>query len=282
MAGRSAMLSLAVGQKESGKTTETRKKLEEYVRGNPAVGMAPRRALIYDTQNEGRPGGAYEGIKTLPLDQIGRFSIHPIVEIRRVLPFIRDKKGSREMTPTQKVKAIMHILQYLRNAAFVMEDINEFIYDYMPGDIIGEILSQRHNGIDLILHYHSLGRIHEKVWPHINIIRMHKCEDTVVDNRLKFPEKFEMFKIAENIVNNQFLNGNQYFYLHIKMVKRKIMADVSREEIDNAINDYITQFPNKTIKPLMAVRDNANKSINNYAAAFDKERQRLYKTYFTI
>lgn len=268
---RSAKLFVAVGQKESGKSSTTQRFLENYVKGDPSIGFPPRRALIFDTQYE------FNGIKTLPLNKVGLFSVHPTIELRRVLPFIK----GREMTPDQKVIAVKHILQHLRNSALVLEDINEFIFDYMPGDIVGEILSQRHLGIDLMLHYHSLGRIHEKVWPHINNIRLHKCEDTVVDNRLKFPEKFEMFKIAENIVNDQFMAGNNFYYLHIQTLRRKIIADnITDEQRDKAIEEYLTFSAKKLIKPMMESRGRSNELKYTYSDAFDKQRERIIQTYF--
>lgn len=274
MAGpRSAKLFVGVGQKESGKSSLTLKFLQQYVMGDPTTGFPPRRALIFDTQYE------FEGVKTLPLDKVGLFSVHPYIELRRILPFI----NGREMTPDQKVVAVKHILQHLRNSALVLEDINNYIFDYMPGDVVGEILSQRHLGIDLILHYHSLGRIHEKVWPHINIIRLHKCEDTVVDNRLKFPEKFEMFKIAENIVNDQFIGGNKYYYLHIQMLSRKIIADdITDEQRNKAVDDYLTSYSHKLISPMLKQRDKENKVRFTYSTAYDRERERIIQTYFTI
>lgn len=272
---REAGLFVVVGQKGSGKSTRT---LNLYIR--PALsGPKPRRSLIIDPHEE--YAGQHD-IKTLPVDKIQLFSIHPIVEIRRISTYY----NGQEMTPDQKAACVLHILNNYRNGILLLEDINEYIFDYMPGDIVGKILSQRHKGIDIILHYHSLGRIHKKIWPHINVLRMHKCEDSVMDNRDKFPEKFEMFKIAENIVNSEFYcswpsgEADPYFSLHIDMHKRQIIADVSETVRTVAVQEYLSQFQNQLLRPKLAMRDHQGKKVNNYQNAWRQEESRLMTTYF--
>lgn len=271
--GRDAELFVAVGQKGSGKTTTTLEKdLKLCVRGNPATGARPRKVLIFDTQLE------YPFIKTLPIDKIGLFSIHNVVEMRRIIPFTAD---NFEMTQEEKVEVVKHILKYYFNACLVLEDTSDYIFDYMPGDILSKILGQRHRGVDIFLHYQSLGRIQKKVWPHINEMRLHKCEDNVIDNREKFPEKFEMFKIAENIVNRQYQNGNEYFYVTILNRKRKIITDISEEEKKQAIEEYLSVFHKRLIQPYLVMADKHGKKTYNRATAWDLEMQRLNTTYFT-
>lgn len=271
---RDAELFVVAGQKKSGKTTTTLERwLLPSVKGDLARGVKPRKGLIFDTQHEEK----YRFIKTLPVNKIGIFSAHNLVELRRIVPYNDD---GRKMTPEQKVKVVQHILKHYFNGILVLEDINEYIFDYMPGDIVGDIISQRHNGVDVILHYHSLGRIHHKVWPHINELRMHKCEDNVIDNREKFLEKFEMFKIAENIVNDQFKKGNQHFDLTIRMQERRIMAQVSHEERQKAVQDYLSMFSKKLIQPWVSARDRGGKKSYTYTQAWDLEMERLNTTYF--
>lgn len=260
---------VVAGQKESGKSLTT---LKLYIR--PCLqGPRPRRSLIVDPHEE---YAEYADIKTLPLDKIQLFSIHPIVEIRRIQTYYH----GAEMTPDQKAECVKHILNNYRNGILLLEDINEYIFDYMPGDIVGKILSQRHKGMDIILHYHSLGAIHKKIWRHINVIRLHKCEDSVIDNRDKFPEKFELFKIAENIINAQFAGGNRFFYLHINMPKREIIADVGTTEKEEAVNVYIQTFYKRLLAPYLNQRNAQNKKLYTHAQAWELERNRLMTTYF--
>jgi len=266
---RDAELFVAVGKKKAGKTRATMEKyLFPAIRGNP-----PRRVLIFDTHDE---YGEF-GIKTLPADKIGLFALHPQVEMRRVLPYRPD---GREMSSDEKVLVVQHILDYFYKGVVVFEDINEFIFDYMPGDVIGSILSQRHDGIDVILHYHGLDAIHKKVWRHIDNLRIHKCESTVVDNKDKFPGKFELFQLSENIVNNEFNKGKRFFNLEIRTGTQKIYAAIDEEARDKAIEDYLKFHGQKRIKLLTDSRDRTNNKLYNYSQAFDMERERIIETYF--
>lgn len=265
---RSAELLVVIGQKEIGKSTTTLNFLRKYVTVSPG-----RRVLIMDAQDE---YGSHADIKTLPLNKISIFSVHPSIEMRRILPY--NSKGA-EMTPDEKAKSVLHILHHFKNGLLLLEDINNYIFDYMPGDVIGHILSQRHKGVDVILHYHSMGRIHKKIWPHINTIRMHKCEDSVIDNKDKFPDKFEMFRLAEIIVNNQYSKGNIHFFLFLRLSQRKIHADIEIADRDLAIQEYIST--GKLIKGMLEMRTPTGKKVHTYASAYEAQNSRIISTYFT-
>lgn len=184
------------------------------------------------------------------------------------------------MTPDEKAMAVMHILSLFRNGLVLLEDINDYIGDHLPEDVVGTILSQRHKGLDIILHFHSFGRVQKKIWPHVNLIRMHKCSDSVVDNRDKFPDKFECFAIAENIVNNQFNAGNIRFYLHIDFDLQKILCSITTQERNEAIQQYLARYSAKLIKPYLEMRDEKGKKQYDYSKAYAAETARLLKTYF--
>jgi hypothetical protein len=151
----------------------------------------------------------------------------------------------------------------------------------LPQDVVGKVLSQRHKGLDIILHYHSLGRIQKKIWPHVTIIRLHKCGDSVTDNKEKFPDKYEVFKIAENIINNQFYAGNIRFYLHINYVNQKIIANVTNEERDTAVDEYIMLRSNTLVRPYMEMRNREGKAVYTYQVAYDMVKTRIINSYFT-
>ena len=81
---REPKLGVAVGKKGVGKTYTTNNVIESYVKGNPNKGVKPRRALILDVNDE------FEHIKALRLKDVMKFSVHPIVEARRIRPFMED------------------------------------------------------------------------------------------------------------------------------------------------------------------------------------------------
>ena len=81
MEEREPKLGVAVGRKGCGKTYQTTKMIKSYILGNPAKGVAPRRALILDVNDE------FEDFKALKISDVMRFSAHPKIEARRIRPF---------------------------------------------------------------------------------------------------------------------------------------------------------------------------------------------------
>ena len=86
---REPLLGVAIGRKGVGKSYTTNKLIEEYVTGNLASGILPRKALILDVNDE------YEHIKGIAVKDLIRFSVHPHVEARRIRPFHPDGKKMR-------------------------------------------------------------------------------------------------------------------------------------------------------------------------------------------
>lgn len=268
---RPPLLYVGIGQKRTGKSKRT----IDILRSMAANG---RKVLIFDTQNEYSDRTLYPDIRTLPYTSVGLFSAHPEISIRRIPPFILH--NGEEMTPDQKADAVLHILRYYRDGALLLEDLNDYVYDYMPGDIVGKILSQRHKGLDIIMHFHSLGAVQKKLWRHINVLRLHKCQDAVVDNRDKFPERFELFKLAENIVNDQFYQDNKYFSVEIIMDTQKICGDFADADRDKAIEDYLRLQYSRLIQPYLKQVGGDGSRQYTAAAAFEKETDRIRTTYF--
>jgi hypothetical protein len=148
--GREPKLLVAIGRKGSGKSYTTRKMIDQYVLGNPARGVPGRRALILDVNDE------YYDIKALRIQDVTLFSVHPMVEIRRIRPFLDD---GRKMTLDDVAQTLFIILETYRNGLLLIEDVNKYISDTMPNDLVGAICTNRHIGVDIILHYQSIGRI---------------------------------------------------------------------------------------------------------------------------
>ena len=253
------------------------KKLRRYVAGDASVGTPARKVLIFDANNEYSDKSLYPDIKSMDLGNVYRFTVHPRIEIRRIPPFL---PNGQMMTPDQKASAVLYILEHYNNGMLLLEDINNYIGDHLPTDVVGTILSQRHKGIDMILHYHSLGRIQKKIWPHINVIRMHKCNDFVMRNKDKFEDKLECFRIAENIVKKQFSIGNIYFSAEINCDHEKIYAPITDEERAEALQQYIGTEHNRLLGPMLAMRNENGGAMYDYASAFQSESERLMSTYF--
>lgn len=264
-------LGVAIGKKGVGKTYATTQMLHQYVVGNPTAGIPGRKVLIMDVNDE------FENIKSIPLKYVAAFSVHPQVEIRRIRPF---KDNGAKMTLNEFADTLFFVLETFKGGLILIEDVNKYTADNMPNDLIGAICTNRHSDLDIILHYQSIGRITPKVWQNLNWIRFHKIQDKVSQHKQKYEEFYEMFSIAETLVDRQYKNNMRY-HLYIDIDDEKIRGKISKEMIDDAINIFIEENYKKTITPLLQQYDTiSNKKKYTAATAYDKVKQDILTKYF--
>jgi Cdc6-like AAA superfamily ATPase len=177
--GREPKLLVAVGKKGVGKSYTTKEMMQQYAYANPR-----RRVLILDVNDE------YYDIKAIRIQDVSLFSVHPTIEIRRIRPFLDDGK---RMTLDDIASTLFIILETFRNGLLLVEDINKYISDTMPNDLVGAICTNRHIGVDIIMHYQSIGRITSKVWQNLNIIRMHKITDSVKNTSISLRTSMNIY-----------------------------------------------------------------------------------------
>lgn len=131
------------------------------------------------------------------------------------------------------------------------EDINKYVSDSMPKDLVGMICTNRHIDLDVILHYQGLGAITPKLWRNINWMRFHKNTESVDRHKNKFPDKYPYLKIAENIVNSRYMSGDKRFFLYVETDEGRIQGDFSKKEFDEACVKYIGENYNTTLRPIL-------------------------------
>jgi hypothetical protein len=263
---REPKLLVAVGKKAVGKSFTTEKLMNNYVSGNPSKGTPPRRVLIIDVNDE------YQTIKAIRIEDVPLFSIHPIVEVRRIRPFL---DNGTKMSLDDVAQTLFVILQTFKNGLLLVEDINKYISDTMPNDLVGAICTNRHIGVDIILHYQSIGRITSKVWQNVNIIRLHKFTDTVKRHKHKFEDKIEYLSIAEIIINNRYEKGDKYFFLYADIDEEKIYGSFTNEEFEFAVNQYIQNNYTNLISPLLKARDEKGRKVHTPQSAMGDCKKRL-------
>ena len=105
---REPLLGVAVGKKGVGKTFTTNRVIKQYVTGNPASGILPRKVLVMDVNDE------FTEYRGIALKDLMRFSVHPIVEARRVRPFHPD---GRKMTLDDLAATLNYILEVFSGAS---------------------------------------------------------------------------------------------------------------------------------------------------------------------
>ena len=276
---RQPILTAAVGKKGVGKSYLTRNILNQYVRGNAQ--FAGRRVLILDVNDE------YTDVPAIALKDVAWFSQHPKIEMRRVRAF---KDSGKNMTLNEIADALNMILENFRTGALLVEDINKFVSDAYGTDIIGGIVTQRHRGCDMILHFQNIGRAgHPKILGNLNVLRMHKTFDSVDRHQNKFEDKYEMIKIAENIINMKFrgyeMNGEVFpanirYYLYCNFDNDKIMGSFTRKEVERCIKEYIWDNQNSTLKPMLRMRTDDGKLMYTEKNVLQAKVQDLLSLYF--
>jgi hypothetical protein len=175
------------------------------------------------------------------------------VEVRRIRPFWDDgsKMGINDMNEVLGI-----ILENYRNGLLLVEDINKYTNDTLKGDLVGSLATVRHIGIDLVAHYQSIGRAaNPKLLGNTRIIRLHKTNDTVSRHKNKFEERAEILQIAESIVDKKFQEGDKRYYLFVDIDDSKIKGKFDGNDIDYAIQDYVSKNHSALVKPLMTKID---------------------------
>ena len=117
------------------------------------------------------------------------------------------------------------------------------------------------------MHFQSIGRITPKIWQNSNWLRFHKNTDSVERHKNKFPDKYQMLKVAENIVNNKYNSGDNYFYLYVDIDTEKIHGDITSEMVTEAIDDFVSLNHNSVVKPYKNKRDAKGKKIHTPESA---------------
>jgi len=280
---RECRIIIACGKRGVGKTVETVKMIDEYVSGNPSKGIPPRKALIFDVNDEFSSFwyfGQQRSIKAIAIKDILKFSVHPKVEVRRIRPFWDDGK---KLTINDMGEVLGIILDNYRNGLLLVEDINKYLSDSMPSDLIGSLATSRHIGLDIVSHFQNIGRAgNPKLLGNLNMIRLHKTNDTVERHKNKFEEKTELLQIAENLVSKKYFEGDIRYYVFVDIENMKVRGKIAKSEAEDAIHQYITERYSRIISPMLQLRDKKGKKTYNEESALSAANAQLLKVYFSF
>ena len=260
---REPMIMIAVGTKGVGKTYTTRKEIAYQVIQNK------RKVLIYDASLDPE----LKNYKTLPKQYISKFAKSRKPEIRRVLAV--DEYG-RELPTDGKLELLKYILENFRNGILVLEDFNKYVTN--PNELqelIGVITTNRHRNLDIIFHYQSLRAVTTRMFQNTRCFRVHKDLESPDTFKERLSDKYELFKLAYLIVDNEYRKGTEQgkrFYLYVLTDDFKIIG-ASQEQFAQACQKYL--WANRTL--LKRIKEEQNLS-NEQAAInfFIQDRKSLY------
>lgn len=285
--GREPILMSVTGKKGVGKSYKTMEYLKQYRDGNPAAGIPGRKILIFDVNNEYADKVKFPFIRALALKDVKLYSARPYAEIRRIAPFY---DNGVPMTLNGMAETLEWLVRNFTRGLLLIEDINKYVGDNMPGDLIGAICTNRHSEVDIILHYQSIGRITPKVWQNMNVIRMHKGSDSVLRHRSKFEDKFEYLIIAEKIIHKQFMSGNMRYYLFVDFDNEKIHPftqqmegfSITEEDVRFAVGDYVSDYYSQLITPMLNKRGQDGGKLHTEEQAYLAVNNGLLERYFDL
>ena len=239
---RQPFIYVATGMTGVGKSYQTENEIRLYVHASMQTGREPRKALIFDTNDE------YQQYKTVAYDVTqespsiaGKYlAMLQQPEIRRIAPFAKDKNGARIMTFNEKERTIVNIMSNFRDGLVLLEDPNTYMIGAKSVDTISMLCANRHKGIDLIMHFQSLSALDPRMWQNTTIVRMHYQSDDIVRYRGRIPN-FELMKIAQNIVSSEYLSENKRFFVYVNIRSQKIIGctiDQYKAGVQRYIEDY--------------------------------------------
>jgi len=279
---RETKLVVVTGRKRIGKSNETLRTLyNEYCRGQHG-----RKVLIFDPNNE---YGAYElydrgGIVIVNVPLLGHndilsFNKQKVVEIRRIVPV---NNFGQPLTPDEQDDLIVKMMSEFRGGCLFIEDLNTVFGDSLPKKVSAFFTNNAHRDCDIIIQMQSIGRILPKMWQNTQMIRFHAQLDSVDQSKEKLKEDYEIFKIAQLMVDFQYNAGNTRFFVWVDKEDKKIRGAYSRAMFDKAIMDYLEENQNIVQKEIKRIDFLTNQRKYTPSQALQVVKNKLYKEYCTV
>ena len=247
---RETALMIATGRMGVGKSYETiHNMIPAYLKKH----KGQRKVLMFDVNNE------FSNIKSIFFDieeikqarQLEKkkntriltksekriASLYP-GQIRRIVPFTRH---GYPMNLEQKRLTFETLLENFRGGLIHFEDINKYISSFQDDRVTGAFKAIRHNSQDITLHMQSMNPVRPLLLEAATCFRMHY--DGIDLNVSKFESRFgshaEIFRIAQLVVWDEFLNKNNPHYFCYVYHQSKKLRGISEEQFERAAKEYL-------------------------------------------
>ena len=274
---REPQLIIATGTKGVGKTYKTCELVEDYLTPNVKIGKKPRKVLIFDANGEYsneeiQKNGFRFRTKVLALKDIEDWSKQSRVEVRRVLPV--DANGN-ELGTEKYPEILAVILHYYRGGMLILEDINKYLTETRDAKIIGALTTNRHRDLDIYIHLQSLSPLTTRMWQNANVVRFHYQMDDIDRYKARIPN-YELFKIAQLMVNEKYYSGEERFFCYVMNQLNKIKGAFSKKDFIVACRQYLEIHPAK-------VKSISQKYVKGYEGKVKAIKEcilDLYKKYY--
>ncbi len=243
---REPKLITVAGRRGVGKTYETLRMMQTYVRNNHRTGRKGRKVLIFDVNNEfgnvkADHNPKFYHVKDLPLSQIKAYGKSTKPDLRRITPF---KENGDRMSLDEMASTLGVILENYKNGLLLIEDITKYVTDSLPGDLIGSICTLRHVSTDVIIHFQMVQKLcHPKLWSNANEIRLHRAEDTIAAYQNRVKGNIEHMRIMEYMIRMKNNQGDKRFCCYLDKDYGKVRGNFTVQDFTEAIASYLTANP---------------------------------------
>lgn len=249
---RDAKMWIVIAKRGTGKTNKTFSICETAAKKG-------RKVLMFDMKNEFYSyryrEDRYVSIKTIPYKYVSLFSVQTKGEMRRTLP-VTD--AGKAMGTDEMKERLSFVLENFRNGILWLEDINRYIADNQPNDLIGMLATLRQQSVDAFIHFQMIQKAaNPKLLQLCNYIRLHDTGVSAEQYRDKFGEELtDMLVIAQTIITRRVREGRRvndeserglYFNCTIDIDERKILGIFTKNEAKEAIDRFISDNSKRTI-----------------------------------
>ncbi len=273
---RNCRIVVVAGQQRIGKSNETMRVLFFDSQG--------RKGLIFDINKEYGQYKVYLKDGTFKICKakrifhrdIKRFSIQRKIEVARVITITDEGK---EMTNEEIDDLLLKCLKEFRGGILLIEDLNQVFGDALPVKFSGYLTNVAHRDSDLYIHLQSVGRILPKMLQNTAFVRCHRQFEGIENSKGKLKDEYEIFKIAQIIVNTQYDSGNIRFFLFVDRLGQKIIGKLSMQMLQEAVGEYLSTHK-KILAPLLDRRNENGGKVFDYFTAMKTKTEQLVTKYY--
>jgi len=236
---REPSLFCATGMKGVGKTHATKIELKKYIYSDGNVGRKGRPVLILDGNQEYTDAVAID--YDSDIEDINKRGVNiskcQSGKLYRIIPY---KKDGQPFSLPQYKDAALTIMHHFRNGAIMFEDINKYQGRSFADEWVGRIISQRHVGNDMFMHFQSMSKIPTTIWENMNYLRIHDQLDSLIRYKNRIPP-YEVVSIALNIVRyRRKVKGIKYTFVWVDCMENKIF-DVTSAEFEVGCRKFLME-----------------------------------------
>jgi hypothetical protein len=245
MEARQPKAMVACAMQGGGKTYTTMKELAEYQRKyrRPVLIVDVNgeyknfKAVYYDAREPDRHKRAMGNPKTNRMGIAG-------IRLPRIYRIIGIRPDNIPMSEAELIELIFTIQDYYTNGMLILEEMNTYIRRQVPREFYAFLIRLRHKGVDVVMHYQSIGDAHPDVWRQTKILRLHKTMDSVRKIEDKIPN-FELTRIAELAIEKHYQTNTpdengKYYFLYIDFERSRIIG-ISEPDFREACERYLYQ-----------------------------------------